>query len=151
MDYLEIIVIWVQHFLRSWFKRAEYSVKSVFLLMYNLALFRPSPLLILMRENVIRCKGLKFFKNQATRKCVEISVVQFKIVLLKAKISGWAVPNPPTNAGDTGDLDLIPGSKRSPGGKNGLDNSTDRGAWWAAVLGVTKSQTRLNRLSMGAP
>ena len=74
----------------------------------------PSPLLILMRENVQR---IKFFKNQATRKWVEISVVPFKIVLLKAKIPGWAVVNPPTNAGDTGDLDLIPGLKRSPGGR----------------------------------
>ena len=27
-----------------------------------------------------------------------------------------------------------------------LENSRDRGAWWAAVLGVTQSQTRLKRL-----
>ena len=52
--------------------------------------------------------------------------------------------NPPINAGDTGDLDLIPGSKRSPGGRNGLENSTDRGMWWATVLGVTKNQTQLS-------
>ena len=47
------------------------------------------------------------------------------------------------NAGDPG---LIPGLGRSPGeGKgyplqySGLENSMDREAWWATVLGVTKS------------
>ena len=45
-----------------------------------------------------------------------------------------------------GDLGLIPGSGRSPGGGNGnplqypyLENPTDRGAWQATVHGVTKS------------
>ena len=49
------------------------------------------------------------------------------------------------NAGDPG---LIPGSGRSPGKGNGnllqysfLENSMDRGAWWAIVHGVTKGQT----------
>ena len=39
---------------------------------------------------------------------------------------------------------------RSPGGGNGnplqyscLRNPMDRGAWWATICGVTKSQTRL--------
>ena len=48
------------------------------------------------------------------------------------------VKNPPANAGDTGDLDSIPGSGRSPGGGNGnppqnscLENTVDRGAWQA--------------------
>jgi len=47
-----------------------------------------------------------------------------------------------------GDLGLTPGSGRSPREGNGnplqhscLENSMDRGAWWATVLGVTKSQT----------
>ena len=50
-----------------------------------------------------------------------------------------------------GDLGLISGSERSSGGGNGnpfqyscLENFTDRGAWWAAVHGVTKSQTCLS-------
>ena len=52
------------------------------------------------------------------------------------------VENPPVNAGDAGS---IPGSGRSPGGGHGhplqyscLGNPMDRGAWWAAVRGVTK-------------
>ena len=50
-----------------------------------------------------------------------------------------------------GDQGSIPGSGRSPGGGNGnplqyscLENPMDRGAWWATVHGVTKSQTRLS-------
>ena len=31
-----------------------------------------------------------------------------------------------------------------------LENSTDRGVWWAAVHGVTQSQTRLKQLCMHA-
>ena len=55
------------------------------------------------------------------------------------------VKNPAANAGDTGS---IPGSRRSPRGGHGnplqhscLENPTDRGAWRAAVYGVTKSET----------
>ena len=46
---------------------------------------------------------------------------------------------------NTGDLGLIPESRRSAGEGNGyplhysyLDNSLDRGAWWATVHGVTR-------------
>ena len=49
---------------------------------------------------------------------------------------GIVVRNPPDNAGDARDADLIPGSGRSPGEGNGnllqyscLENSMDRGAW----------------------
>ena len=58
------------------------------------------------------------------------------------------VKNLPANARDTG---LIPGSGRSPGEEHGspiqyscLENSMDRGAWQAAVHGVTKSRTGLS-------
>ena len=58
---------------------------------------------------------------------------------------------PPANARDIRDSDLIAGLGRSPGGGNGnplqdssLENSVDRGAWWLAVYGATKSQTQLN-------
>ena len=55
------------------------------------------------------------------------------------------------NAGDTGDVDLIPVSGRSPGEGNGypfrfscLENSMDRGAWQAIVYGVTTSRTQVS-------
>ena len=58
------------------------------------------------------------------------------------------VKNLPANAGDTGDVGLIPVLGRSPGGGNGnplqyfcLESSMDRGDWWAVIHGVTKSQT----------
>ena len=64
---------------------------------------------------------------------------------------GSIVKNPPANAGDTGNMGLIPGSGRSTGGGNGkpfqyscLGNSVDRGAWQAIVHGVAKNQTQLS-------
>ena len=55
---------------------------------------------------------------------------------------------PPANAGDIGDVGLIPGSGRSPGGGHATHSSVlawriprDRGAWWAVVHGVTKGWT----------
>ena len=58
-------------------------------------------------------------------------------------------------AGATGDVGLIPGSGRSPGGGHGnplhyscLENPTDRGAWWATVHRVAQSQTQLKKISM---
>ena len=62
--------------------------------------------------------------------------------------TGSVVKNPPANAEDTGDAGSIPGSRRSPGGRNSyplqsscLENPMDRGAWQATVHGVAKSQT----------
>ena len=64
------------------------------------------------------------------------------------------VKNPPTNAVDISNTGSIPGSERSPGERNGnpiqyscLENPMDRGAWWATVHGVTKSQTWLRNLA----
>ena len=58
---------------------------------------------------------------------------------------GSMVKNPPAKAGDVG---LVPRSGRSPGEGNGsplqysgLEDPMDRGAWWAMVQRVTKSQT----------
>ena len=55
------------------------------------------------------------------------------------------------SAFDAGDLGSIPGSGRSPGKGIGyplqyscMENSMDRGAWWATVHAVEKSQTQLS-------
>ena len=55
------------------------------------------------------------------------------------------------SAGDTRDVGLTPWSGRSPEGGNGnplgysyLGNPMDRGAWEAAIHGVTKSRTCLS-------
>ena len=55
------------------------------------------------------------------------------------------------SACNAGNLGLIPGSERSPGGGHGnplqyscLENPTDRVAWQAIVHGVVNSRTRLS-------
>ena len=64
---------------------------------------------------------------------------------------GSVVKNPPVNAGDARDVGSIPGSGRSPREGNGntlqcscLENSMDRGTWWAIVDGVSESQIQLS-------
>ena len=58
------------------------------------------------------------------------------------------------NAGDLGSISELGGS---PGERKGcllqyscLENPMGRGAWWATVHGVVKSQARLKQLSMHA-
>ena len=65
------------------------------------------------------------------------------------------VKNLPASAGDIRDLGSILGLGRSPGGRDGnplqyscLKNPMDRGAWWATVHIVEKSQRQLKQLSM---
>ena len=67
---------------------------------------------------------------------------------------GAVIKNPPANAGDSRDVSSIPGSGRSPGRGNGnplqyscLGNPKDRGAWWAAVHGVTKESDTTEQLN----
>ena len=73
---------------------------------------------------------------------IELGCKQFR-----GSPSGSVVKNSPVNIGDVG---LIPGSGRSPEEGNGsllqyscLGNPMDRGAWWATVHRVAKSQIRL--------
>ena len=83
------------------------------------------------------------------------SVVLFFLLLvistyLRGFPGGSMVKKPPANSGDSGDAGLIPGLGSSRGDRNGrllqyscLENPMGRGAWWATVLWVAKSQTWL--------
>ena len=60
---------------------------------------------------------------------------------------GSVVKNLLASAGDLEESGSTPGSGRSPGEGNGnslqyscLENSMDRGAWWATVRGVVRTQ-----------
>ena len=66
-------------------------------------------------------------------------------------MGGAVVKNPPASAGDVRHMGSVPGLGRSPGKGNGnplqyscLENSMDRGVWWATVHRVAKSQTPLS-------
>ena len=57
------------------------------------------------------------------------------------------IKNPPANAGDIRDVGSIFGLGRSPGRGHDnslqyscLENSMDRGAWWAIVHSITKKK-----------
>ena len=84
-------------------------------------------------------------ENVQSKKVIYLVSLSFNV-----DFPGAGVKNLPANAGDTGDLDLIPGLGRSSGEGNGnpfqyscLGNPMDRGAWWSTVHGVTKSPTRM--------
>ena len=80
-------------------------------------------------------------------KAILVDVKWYFIVILICILhflDGFLVKNPPANAGD---VDLTPGSGRSPGKENGnplqysyLENPMDSGDWRATVYGVAKSQ-----------
>ena len=60
------------------------------------------------------------------------------------------VKNPPANAVDVGDVDVILGSGRSPGGEHGnplqysgLENPMDRGAGWATSIGSCRTTSHM--------
>ena len=66
---------------------------------------------------------------------------------------GTVAGNLPADPGDEGS---VPGSGRSPGGKNGnllpyscLGNPMDRENWQVTVYGVAKSRTRLSTCTYG--
>ena len=73
------------------------------------------------------------------------------LVLLRGFSGDSVIKNTPAN---TEDSSLILGLRKSPGGGNGnplwyffLENSMDRGAWWAIVHGATKELDMTEQLS----
>ena len=65
---------------------------------------------------------------------------------IQASLVALVVKNPPANAGDIGDMGLIPGLGKSPGVGNGnslqhscMENPIDRGAWCTTVHGIAES------------
>ena len=82
------------------------------------------------------------------------------ICLCKIRINAYLVVDPGSSAGkesacNAGDLGSLSGWGRSAGERNGyplqysgLENSMDRGVWWATVHGVTKSWTWTEQLTL---
>ena len=67
-------------------------------------------------------------------------------MLLYGFLGGSVIKNLPASEGNTGNMNSIPGSWRSPAVGNGnplryscLENSMDRGAWQTAVHDITES------------
>ena len=102
-------------------------------------------------------------KNPQNNNRKRLSAEQINSPSSDSNIVFWAsqaalvAKNPPANAGDVRDVGLLPGLGRVPGGGHGnplqyscLENPMDRGAWRSTVHGVTKSWTRLKRLSTHA-
>ena len=72
--------------------------------------------------------------------------LQVTVTALASRVAR-VVKNLPANSGDIRDVGSVPGSGRSleeghsnPFQYSCLENPMDRGAWWASVHGVTKSQ-----------
>ena len=89
------------------------------------------------------CTYVEFHLTQVKRSFS----IMYNCLYAAPKVS-LVVKNLPASAGDVRDMGSIPVSGRFPGGEHGnplqysgLENSTDRGAWWATVRGVTKSRT----------
>ena len=82
--------------------------------------------------------------------CITLYQINLAYSFIWASHVVLVVRNLPANAGDTGDVGSIPGLVNPL--KEGMATHPsilawkipmDRGAWWATVYGVTKSQTRL--------
>ena len=81
----------------------------------------------------------KYILNTCFMSCDRKRLRAFQVAL--------AVKNLPVNAGNLRNMCFISGHCRSPGGMNGnwlqyscVENHIDRGAWQAAVHGITKCQ-----------
>ena len=89
------------------------------------------------------------FSYQCLLGTLPLKIICTSIVILEAASEEPSFPDGSESKDSTcnvGDLGLIPGFGRFPGEGNGyslqyssLENSTDRGVWWAIIYGVPKS------------
>ena len=101
---------------------------------------------------LLRFLIIKFNNSFKDRNCLSVQQTFHQSQAIKPSVKlvlpgDSVVKNLPANAGDTGS---IPALGRCPGGGNSnplqyscLENPKDKGAWWATVHGVEKSQTQL--------
>ena len=82
--------------------------------------------------------------------CLCLFVFNVLFVLYEGLPGGPGGKEPSVNSGGIREAGLIPGWGRSPGGGHSnplqcscLENSMDRGAWWALVQGSTESGTKV--------
>ena len=101
------------------------------------------------QNSTLRCDELTWNSLCSELNCFESVVHLFELSDLSLVVQTVK------NLCNAEDLGLSPGLGRSPGQGHGnplqyfcLENPMDREAWWAAVQGVTKSQTQLKWLSM---
>ena len=107
----------------------------------------------IVKNSEASCKALDFYIQWEEVRIKPIdpeTVVDIWVILHKLKSfpGGAVVKNLPANAEDAREVSLIHGSGRSLGGGNSnplqyscLENSMDRGAWWATIHGVGNSWT----------
>jgi len=79
-----------------------------------------------------------------------VDINQFCSCELRTSLVALVVKTLLANAGDLRDVGLSPWWVRSPGEGNGnplqyscVENPVDRGAWWATVHSIAKSQAQL--------
>ena len=96
--------------------------------------------------------GLYWTWRVSMKPCDDLNHWDLGIITLTLGLPGGTfVKNLPASVGGVRDTGSVPGSGRFPEGGNGtplqyscLENSTHRRAWWAAIPGVTKSNTQLS-------
>ena len=106
----------------------------------------PPPEVFVAREAERGNCGLGKCWEQRLRSMNKKQYIQGPLSIYRASQVALVIKNLPVNARNIRDLGSIPRSGRSPGGRHGnslhcscLENSMDRGAWWANVHKVAES------------
>ena len=97
-------------------------------------------------------KGLLYIEHLKLLKCYQSLIKCILMIRFPQHTLGFPCGSyDKQSTCSAGDPSLIPRSGRSPGERHGyplqyscLENPMDRGAWWALVHGVAKSQTQLS-------